>query len=150
MNDSLNDTVIYRLTLWWMTVSFDWLADTVSNKLMTTDKILQSLCFERSLFTALFNLFDSNQNFCFIFWLIRHHSHHWTTLSPITNHKYYTFRRSYLGQKAGKNSVNPLFYDFLKGFSFWDFFASLLHVIYYILTTFRYYGDTHPLFLIYT
>ena len=74
MNDSLNDTVIHRLTLWWMTVSFDWLADTVSNKLMTTDKILQSLCIERSLFTALFNLFDSNQNFCFIFWLIRHHS----------------------------------------------------------------------------
>ena len=77
MNDSMNDKLTHRLTL---TVSFDWLADKVSNKLMTTNKILQSLCFERSLFTALFNLFDSNQNFCFIFWLIRHHSliRNWT------------------------------------------------------------------------
>ena len=62
MNDWLNDTLTHPLTLWWMAASFDWLTDTVSNKLIRLDNNHQNIT--KLKFGACALLFCLRRTFC--------------------------------------------------------------------------------------
>ena len=89
MNDWLNGTLTHPLTLWWMAPSFDWLTDTVSNKLIRLDNNHQSitklkfgafallLCLRRT-FCVLRLVWHQPKLFCFTSPAMRQLTHHFT------------------------------------------------------------------------